>query len=138
MRHDSLLYVYSNFINKSPLYTLCTYGMAEYYKNDLSRMIAPFPMVHSYIYIYQSRDCHIFSLVTILGNMYNLCELHSLICMCSNCIATCIAAVTHLVNVHSYTIIEYKYRYETSPFYKKNFMIELMVPYSIQVSELSL
>ena len=54
MRHDSLLYVYSNFINKSPLYTLCTYGMAEYYKNDLSKMIALFPIVHSYIYIYIS------------------------------------------------------------------------------------
>ena len=49
MRHDSLLYVYSNFINKSLLYsifinksllyTLYTYGTAEYYKSDLSKMI---------------------------------------------------------------------------------------------------
>ena len=26
--------------------------------------------------------------------------------MCSDCVATCVAAVTHLVNVHSYTIID--------------------------------
>ena len=116
MRHDSLLYVYSNFINKSPLYTLCTYGMAEYYKNDLSKMIALFPMVHSYIYIYQSHDCHIFSLVTVLGNMYNLCKLHSLICMCSDMHSGChsLSKCTFLYNYR------YKYRYETSPFYKKN------------------
>ena len=112
MRHDSLLYVYSNFINKSPLYTLCTYSMAEYYKNDFSKMIALFPMVHSYIiyiYIYQSHDCHIFSLVTVLGNMYNLCKLHSLICMCSDMHSGChsLSKCTFLYNYR------YKYRYET-------------------------
>ena len=85
MRHDSLLYVYSNFINKSLLYTLYTYGTAEYYKSDLSNMISFFPWSFIYIYVSQSCDCHVFSLVTILGNMYNLCKLHLLICMCSGC-----------------------------------------------------
>ena len=93
--------MYTPTLLTNPLYTLCTYGMAEYYKNDLSKMIAVFLMVHSYIYIYQSCDCHVFSLVTILGNMYNLCELHSLIYMCSDMCSGC-----HLVNVHSYTIID--------------------------------
>ena len=74
-------------------------------------MIALFPIVHSYIYIYiyiyiyQSCDCHIFSLVTVLGNMYNLCELHSLICMCSGCHS--LSECTFLYNYR------YKYRYET-------------------------
>ena len=114
MRHDSLLYVYSNFINKSLLYTLCTYGIAEYYKNDLSKMIDLFPMVHSYIYILcQSCDCHVFSLAAILGNMYNLCKLHSLICMCSGC-----HSLSDCTFLHNYRC---KYRYEASPFYKRIF-----------------
>ena len=83
---------------------------------DLSKMIALFPMVHSYIYIYiyiyiciyiyiyQSHDCHVFSLVTVLGNMYNLCELHSLICMCSGCHS--LSDCTFLYNYRC------KYRYE--------------------------
>ena len=29
-----------------------------------------------FLYICQSHDCHILSLVTVLGNMYNLCILH--------------------------------------------------------------
>ena len=74
-------------------------------KNDLSKMIAPLPMVHSYIYIYQSHDCCISSLVTILGDMYNLCKRHSLICMCSSCHS--LSECTFLYNYR------YKYRYET-------------------------
>ena len=47
-------------------------------------------------------------------------------------------AVTHLVTVHSYTIIDINIDMKHPPFIKKIFMIELMVPYNIQVSELSL
>ena len=62
-----------------------------------------------HIYICQSCDCCIFSLVTILGNMYNLCKLHSLICMCSNMHSSChsLSKCTFLYNCR------YKYGYET-------------------------
>ena len=75
-------------------------------KNDLP-ILTSLPPVHSYIYIYicQSCDCHIFSLVTILGNMYNLCKLHSLICMCSNMRSGC-----HSLSDCTFL---YKYGYET-------------------------
>ena len=64
-------------------------------------------MVHSYIYIGQSRDCHIFSLVTVLGNMYNLCKLHSLICMHSGMHSGCHS----LSDLHSYTNMDMKQRW---------------------------
>ena len=73
-------------------------------KNDLP-ILTPLPTVHSYIYICQSRDCCIFSLVNILGNMYNLCKLHSLICMCSNMHSGC-----HSLSDCTFL---YKYGYET-------------------------
>ena len=62
-----------------------------------------------HIYICQSRDCRIFSLVTVLGNMYNLCNLHSLICMCRNMCSGChsLSKCTFLYNYR------YKYGYET-------------------------
>ena len=118
MRHDSLIYVYSNFINKSPLYTLYTYSMVEYWKWPLKDWLTFPQSIH--IYICQSCDCHIFSLVTVLGNMYNLCELHSLICMCSNMHSGChsLSKCTFLYNYR------YKYGYEIlgTSFYLANNM----------------
>ena len=63
-------------------------------------------MVHSYIYICQSHDCCIFLLVTILGNMYNLCKFHSLICMCSDMCSSC-----HSLSKCTFL---YKYGYEAN------------------------
>ena len=69
------IYMYSNFINKSPLYTLYTwYGCDRF---TLKIQISNFPWsIHIYIYIFQSHDCYIFSLVPVVGNMYNIC-MHS-------------------------------------------------------------
>ena len=54
--------------------------MTEYLENDLSKKIEP--SSHGpFIYIYQSHDCCVFSLVTVLGNMYNLCRLHYYACI---------------------------------------------------------
>ena len=46
---------------------------------------------------------------------------------------TCIAAVTHSVNVHSYTIIDTNIDMKHPPYIKKNFVIELLLIYYIQV-----
>ena len=54
------------------------------YFNLYIKSSPPYMRHDSLIYIYQSWNCHIFSLVTVLGNMYNLCKLHSLLCMNSN------------------------------------------------------
>ena len=72
-------------------------------KNDLPILTLFLWSIH--IYICQSRDCCVFSLVTILGNMYNLCELHSLICMCSDMHSSC-------YSLSDCTFL-YKYGYET-------------------------
>ena len=101
------IYMYSNFINKSPLYINYIHSMVVI--SSSSRFKIQFPMVHSYIYIFQSHDCHIFSLVTIVGNMYNIC-MHS----------SCHSFINMHVSHHTYTIIDTnKSIYETSPFYKK-------------------
>ena len=58
-----------------------------------------------HIYIYMWCDYLTIWLVTVVGNMYNLCKLHSLICMCSGTRSSC----------HSLSdcIFLYKYGYET-------------------------
>ena len=84
MRHDPLIYVYSNFINRSVQYLHAIWLSIKDDLPILTDRLTPLPTVHSYIYICQSHDYHVFSLVTVLGNMYNLCKLHSLICMCSD------------------------------------------------------
>ena len=78
-------------------------------ENNLSILTSLPQSIHIYIYICQSHDCHILSLVTVLGNMYNLCKLHSLICMCSNMHSGC-----HSLSDCTFL---YKYGYETIHFY---------------------
>ena len=82
-----------------------------------------------YIYIYIS-TCHMTILqsdwLPLYRNMYNICKLHSLICMCSGTCSGC-----HSLSNCTFL---YKYGYETSPFYKKKFfVIELLVSYYIEV-----
>ena len=133
MRHDSLIYVYSNLLTDL-LYVQYLHAVWLSRKTLISQCkLSPLPSHGPFIYIYigQSHDCCIFSLVTVLGNMYNLCKLHSLICMHSSMHSSC-----HSLSDCTFL---YKYGYETSPFYKKNFfVIELLVAYYIQVYELSL
>ena len=65
-------------------------------------------------FIYMS-ICHVtiiqFDWLPSYGNMYNLCKLHSLICMCSGMPSGC-----HSLSDCTFL---YKYVYETSPSYKK-------------------
>ena len=88
MRHDSSIYMCTPTLLINILYIHYIHGMVVI--DSLLRFKIKFPMVHSYIYIFQSRDCHVFSLVTVVG-----------ICI----IYACVAAVTHSVTVHSYETI---------------------------------
>ena len=66
-------YMYTPTLLTNSIYTI--YPWYGWVMKITSQYWLLFPRsIHIYIYICQSRDCHIFSLVTVLGNMYNLCK----------------------------------------------------------------
>ena len=92
------------------LYVQYLYAIWLSSKNDLP-ILTPLPTVHSYIYIYiyiyVSHMTVTYSHWLPSWGTYNLCKLHSLICMCSDMRSGC-----HSLSDCTFL---YKYGYETIP-----------------------